>query len=88
MRYKISFYKNIILGVVVVVVYGFGLVTIQPGLFLELRSVSYFGKSICTSHAGPEVEVCYNHSQPQPCHFLFLRGLCAQNGLKAQTHEQ
>jgi hypothetical protein len=35
------------------VVYGFGLVTIQPGLFLELKLISSFGKSICTIHAGP-----------------------------------
>ena len=45
--------------VVVVVVYGFGLVTIQPGLFLELRSISYFGKSICTSNAGPGRSACF-----------------------------
>jgi hypothetical protein len=37
------------------VVYGFGLVTIQPGLFLELKLISSFGKSICTIHAGPHI---------------------------------
>jgi hypothetical protein len=35
------------------VVYGFGWVTIQPGLFLGLKLISSFGKSICTIHAGP-----------------------------------
>jgi hypothetical protein len=45
--------------VVVVVVYGFGLLTIQPGLFLELRTMSYFDKSICTSHAGPGRSACF-----------------------------